>query len=82
MTYDEIVGKLYDLLRAMVAEVPELHENMELAVDLGLDSLAVMRLLEAVEDEFDISIPLNVLSDVRTVKDFALQLQHIVEKES
>jgi len=36
-----------------------------------------MKIIESVEDCFDISIPLNVLPDVRTVKDFALQIQKI-----
>jgi acyl carrier protein len=31
-----------------------------------------------VEDRFDVSIPLNVLPNVRTIKDFALQLEHIL----
>jgi acyl carrier protein len=45
--------------------------------DLGLDSLKVMKILESVEDRYDISIPLNVLPEVRTVKDFALQIQKL-----
>lgn len=49
--------------------------------DLGLDSLAVMRLVEAVEDEFDLAIPLNVLADVRTIKDFSEQLQKMLEEK-
>jgi acyl carrier protein len=45
--------------------------------DLGLDSLKVMKILETVEDSFDILIPLNVLPDIRTVKDFVLQIQKL-----
>ena len=47
------------------------------AADLGLDSLKVMKLVETVEDRFDISIPLNILPDVRTVSDFVLQIEKI-----
>jgi len=46
--------------------------------DLGLDSLKVMKIVESVEDSLDISIPLNILPDVRTVKDFALQIQKLI----
>jgi len=49
--------------------------------DLGLDSLKVMKLLESVEDSFDISIPLNILPDVRTVGDFVLQIQKLYGDE-
>jgi acyl carrier protein len=34
--------------------------------------------VEQVEDHYDISIPLNILPDVRTIKDFALQLEKLV----
>ncbi len=55
----------------------QISEDTDLVADLGLDSLKVMKILESVEDRFDISIPLNVLPDVRTVKDFAIQIQKI-----
>ena len=75
--YDSIVTTLYKILHEMLEEVPELAEDTDLLTDLGLDSLAVMRLVEAVEDEFDLAIPLNVLAEVRTIKDFARQLQQM-----
>lgn len=37
--------------------------------DLNIDSLSVMNFIMKIEDEFDISIPLNVLPDIRTVND-------------
>ena len=78
-TYDDILAKLYGILHEMLEEVPELDENTDLLMDLGLDSLAVMRLVEAVEDEFDLAIPLNILADVKTIKDFSQQLQKMIE---
>ncbi len=78
-SYDDILAKLYGILHEMLEEVPELDENTDLLMDLGLDSLAVMRLVEAVEDEFDLAIPLNILADVKTIKDFSQQLQKMIE---
>lgn len=80
-TYDDILAKLYGILHEMLEEVPELDENTDLLTDLGLDSLAVMRLVEAVEDEFDLAIPLNILADVKTIKDFSEQLQKMIERK-
>ena len=40
-----------------------------------------MKIKESVEDNFDISIPLNILPDVRTVKDLVVQIQKIREAE-
>ena len=79
ISYDDILAKLYGILNEMLEEVPELDENTDLLMDLGLDSLAVMRLVEAVEDEFDLAIPLNILADVKTIKDFSQQLQKMIE---
>lgn len=78
--YDDIVIKLCAILNNMFEEVPKLDENTDLLADLGLDSLAVMRLVEAVEDEFDLAIPLNILADVRTIRDFSQQLLRMLEE--
>ena len=42
--------------------------------ELGLTSLQVMNMIEQIEDHFDISIPLNILPDISTVRDLAQQL--------
>lgn len=47
----------------------------DLVADLGLDSLQVMELLMEMEDAFDISIPVNVMADVRTVSELADAVQ-------
>lgn len=45
--------------------------DTDMAKDLNLDSLAVMDLLMALEDKFDVSLPLNNLAEIRTVSDLA-----------
>jgi acyl carrier protein len=74
---EKIMATLKEILKPFVPEGQTLHEDMDLVADLGLDSLKVMKILESVEDTFDIAIPLNVLPDVRTVKDFAVQIEKI-----
>ena len=78
--YEEILTQLYELLEPSLKDGQKLGENTDLVADLGLDSLRVMTLVEEVEDRLDISIPLNVLANVRTIKDFALQLQQLTEE--
>jgi acyl carrier protein len=75
--YSDIYQTLNGILNPYVPKGHALSEETDLIVDLGLDSLKVMKILESVEDHFDISIPLNVLPDVRTIKDFALQIQKL-----
>ena len=78
--YEEILAQLYELLKPSLKDDKKLEEDTDLVTDLGLDSLRVMTLVEEVEDRLDISIPLNILANVRTIKDFALQLQQLTEE--
>ncbi len=75
--YENILQLLHEILKPYIPQGHNVSEDTDLISDLGLDSLKVMKILESVEDQFDISIPLNVLPDVRTVKDFALQIQKL-----
>ena len=75
--YENILQALKEILQSFVPQGKTVDEDTDLVADLGLDSLKVMKILESIEDRFDISIPLNVLPDVRTVKDFALQIKKL-----
>ncbi|HBB7255689.1 TPA: acyl carrier protein [Escherichia coli] len=44
----------------------EIKPDSDLINDLGLESIKVMDLLMMLEDRFDISIPINILLDVKT----------------
>jgi acyl carrier protein len=78
--YEDILNQLFEIIKPSVKDGRQLEEDTDLVADLGLDSLKVMTLVEEVEDQFDISIPLNILANVRTIKDFALQLQQLTEE--
>ncbi|MDJ0720759.1 MAG: acyl carrier protein [Desulfobacterales bacterium] len=79
-TYDQIVDQVIESIKEIVSHDLAIDENTDLISDLEFDSLKVMNLIEDVEDYFDISIPLNVLADVRTIKDLALQLERLTGK--
>jgi acyl carrier protein len=74
---EEIINAVTEILRPLVPQGQLINAETDLVADLGLDSLKVMKLVETVEDRFDISIPLNILPDVRTVSDFVLQIEKI-----
>jgi acyl carrier protein len=78
--YEDILSQLFEIIKPSVKDGRQLEEDTDLVADLGLDSLKVMTLVEEVEDHFDISIPLNILAKVRTIKDFALQLKQLREE--
>lgn len=78
-SYDEILESVIELIRPLAPAGRTVAAGTDLVTDLEFDSLKVMSLIEQVEDRFDISVPLNILPDVRTVQDFTVQLQHILE---
>jgi len=82
MKADKVVmDKIVGILQPFVSGDVEIKPGMDIEGDLAIDSLKSMEILASIEDVFDISIPLNVLSEVRTVEDLAVQVQKLVEAE-
>jgi acyl carrier protein len=78
-TKEDILGQLYQLVRPYCKKPIELGEDTDLINEVGLDSIKVMDLMMQTEDHFDISVPLNILPYVRTLGDFAEQLQKLLQ---
>jgi acyl carrier protein len=78
--YEDTLSHVTDLITSLAPEHQNLTEDTDLVADLDFDSLKVMKLLEEMEDRFDISVPLNLLPGIRTVKDLTLQLQRIIDE--
>uniref|UniRef100_UPI0038B321DD acyl carrier protein n=1 Tax=Arenibaculum pallidiluteum TaxID=2812559 RepID=UPI0038B321DD len=59
----------------MISSLPQAPREVSLdtniARDLGLDSLAVMNFVMAIEDRFDVSVPMDKLAEVETIRDLA-----------
>lgn len=80
--YDEMVGAIAEVVRSLgKAEVPAglvITDETRLADDLKLDSLAVMDFVMALENRFDLVIPMDELTEVVSVGDLArLLLGHL-----
>jgi acyl carrier protein len=76
--YENILREIYKALQPIVPQGQKIADKTDMVADLGLDSLKVMKIVESIEDSLDISIPLNILPEVRTVEDFALQIQKLI----
>ena len=48
---------------------------------LGLDSTTLVDIILDVEDEFDVSVPLNALSDVQTAGELATLIHGLTEEQ-
>ena len=59
------------LLEAYNPNGIEISGDTDLNVDLNIDSVAAMDLIMNIEDKFEIDIPLNLVSDLRSVQDLA-----------
>lgn len=75
-TYEHILAETIDVLRPF-SKGHAVTEDTEIVSALGLDSMQVMELVLQAEDRFDVSIPLNILPSVRTVRDLARHLQEL-----
>ncbi len=78
MTTDrqEIFDQLCALLQPFNTGNIELTRETDISADLNIDSVTVMDFVMEVEDKYDIDIPLNLLSETRTLDDLAV----VVEK--
>ncbi len=66
---EDILAKLVGLLQRFNTNNIDLTETTDISTDLNIDSVAVMDFVMEVEDEYDIDIPLNVLSETHTISD-------------
>ncbi len=80
--HDEVLELITKILNKAVPEgAPSVTANSDLVNDLGLDSMKVLEIMEALEDSFDISIPMNIMPEVRTVNDLTVQIKKLTESE-
>jgi acyl carrier protein len=79
VTEQAVLQQILEIIKPMAPEnSPPVTADLDLVNDLGLDSIKVMEILETLEDSFDISIPINILPEVRTVKDLAFEIKNLI----
>lgn len=74
----QTVEQLLEVLRPFAGAGRTIGPDTDLTADLGLDSPRVLDLVLEVEERFDVSVPMNVLPDVRTVRDLALAVERLL----
>ena len=68
---DDIQARIIELLQPYNKEDVPLGPDTRISADLNIDSADVLNFVMEVEDEFDIDISVNELSDVHTIIDLA-----------
>jgi acyl carrier protein len=67
-----------DILKRLSRHPVEPAADSELLADLGFDSLQVLELVGELEEHFDIAVPLNALTHIRTVGQIADEVRRLV----
>jgi acyl carrier protein len=76
----EIVEQICKLLQPFNAENKPLAAETDIPAELNIDSVGVMDFIMEVEDHYDIEIPLNVVSETRTIADIAAVVEARIKK--
>ncbi len=69
--YNEIMQLLCDRLSSMTNTGVQVTAETNLISQLSIDSIKLLSLIMEIEDTFDVSIPINALADVQTVRQLA-----------
>lgn len=78
--YDKVLAISISIVSRLVKADTELSADTELQEDVGMTSLQVMDMVLEIEEEFDISFPLNRLPDIQTIKDLAQEIAAVLEQ--
>lgn len=72
MTSKELIGRVKNVLSTKLElDVSVIDDDSDIAADLGADSLDIVEIVMAMEDEFEIEILDAELERIRTVADYA-----------
>ena len=77
---EDTVNQVIAVLRKFDKTDKEIEVSTDIAAELDLDSLAVMDVIMELEESMDISIPLNLIPDIRTVGDLAEAIGQLKEE--
>ena len=76
----DTIAQICKLLEPFNSNATSLTPDTDISTDLNIDSVTVMDFVMEVEDHFDIEVPLNLLSETRTISDLAKVVEARVNK--
>jgi acyl carrier protein len=75
-----IQARVLELLTKKIDAGRRIDLESSVVEDTGLDSVSVMDFVMELEDEFDVTIPLDRIAEVRTVGDLAIAVDVLSRK--
>lgn len=76
-TVDEVLSIVMEMFGEFASGDQSVTADTNIMSDLDIDSVAVMDLVMELEDRFDVSIPLDVIPNIRTVGDLTSEIHTI-----
>ncbi len=80
MENSKTVTEICTLLLPFNATGKKLSAQTDIPAELNIDSVGILDFIMEVEDHFDVEIPMNVVSDIRTIGELATYVQSQLEK--
>ncbi len=77
---DLVFRKICSLLEPLNQNNVKLTRETDLIADLEVDSVSVLDIVMDIEDNYDISIPVNTISETRTIGELVDAI-HAIKKE-
>ena len=74
-TDSEIYDKIRELLKPYNPKNHPIEKSSGIMSDLEVDSVAVFDFIMELEDHYDISIPMEMVSDIKTVGELVLAVK-------
>jgi acyl carrier protein len=81
-TADRYERDTIEILKRLSRRPIEPAPHKELMADLGFDSLQILELVGELEDHFNIAVPLNSLTHIRTVGQIVAEVRTLASAES
>jgi len=78
---DLVFRKICALLEPLNGKGIKLTRDTDLVADLEVESVAVLDIVMEIEDTYDISIPVNVISEIRTIGELVDAIHKIKQEE-
>lgn len=78
---DLVFRKICSLIEPMNEKSVKLTRDTDLIADLEVDSVAVLDMVMDIEDYYDISIPVNTISETKTIGELVDAIHEIKKGE-
>ncbi len=77
---DLVFRKICSLIEPLNTNGIKLTRETELITDLEIDSVSVLDIVMDIEDNYDISIPVNTISEIKAIGEL-VDVIHAIKKE-